>query len=221
MRQRHLLISTLLASALANPAFAAEAKDQSDTAKPAAASTKTPAPSGKTFSTGVAKGRDLLDTAISASVIDEADLAKLSVSSVAGILQNIPGIRSETSDIDGFSSITVRGLPLAADGSKFLQIQEDGLPVLEFGDVSFASADQFVRADLTLSQVQAIRGGSASTFASNSPGGVVNLISKTGETEGGSIQVSSGIDYDLKRVDFAYGSPLGNGWRFHVGGFYR
>lgn len=221
MRQRHLLISTLLASALANPAFAEEAKDQSDTAKPAAASTKTPAPSGKTFSTGVAKGRDLLDTAISASVIDEADLAKLSVSSVAGILQNIPGIRSETSDIDGFSAITVRGLPLAADGSKFLQIQEDGLPVLEFGDVSFASADQFVRADLTLSQVQAIRGGSASTFASNSPGGVVNLISKTGETEGGAIQVSSGIDYDLKRVDFAYGSPLGNGWRFHVGGFYR
>jgi outer membrane receptor protein involved in Fe transport len=221
MRQRHLLISTLLASALANPAFAEEAKDQSDTAKPAAASTKTPAPSGKTFSTGVAKGRDLLDTAISASVIDEADLAKLSVSSVAGILQNIPGIRSETSDIDGFSSITVRGLPLAADGSKFLQLQEDGLPVLEFGDVTFASADQFVRADLTLSQVQAIRGGSASTFASNSPGGVVNLISKTGETEGGAIQVSSGIDYDLKRVDFAYGSPLGNGWRFHVGGFYR
>ena len=221
MRHWHLLVSTLLATALAAPACAAEAKDPSDAAKPAAAPAKTAAPSGKTFSTGVAKGRDLLDTAISASVIDETDLAKLSVSSVAGIMQNIPGIRAETSDVDGFSSITVRGLPLSADGSKFLQIQEDGLPVLEFGDLHFAGADQFVRADLTLSQVQAIRGGSASTFASNSPGGVVNLISKTGETAGGVIQVSSGIDYDLKRVDFAYGSPLGDGWRFHVGGFFR
>lgn len=214
MRYRHLLASSLLAISFATPAFAETAKaDGKEAAKPA--------PAAKAFSTGVAKGRDLLDTAISASVIDEADLGKLSVSSVAGIMQNIPGIRAETSDIDGFSSITVRGLPLSADGSKFLQIQEDGLPVLEFGDLHFASADQFIRADLTLSQVQAIRGGSASTFTSNAPGGVVNLISKTGETAGGAIQVSSGIDYDLKRIDFAYGSPLGDGWRFHVGGFFR
>jgi outer membrane receptor protein involved in Fe transport len=190
-------------------------------ARPAEAPDKPAAPAAKAFSTGVAKGRDLLDTAISASVIDEADLGKLSVSSIAGIMQNMPGIRAETSDIDGFSSITVRGLPLSADGSKFLQIQEDGLPVLEFGDLHFAGVDQFIRADLTLSQVQAIRGGSASTFTSNAPGGVVNLISKTGETASGVIQVSSGVDYDLKRIDFAYGSPLGGGWRFHVGGFFR
>ena len=143
------------------------------------------------------------------------------MSSIAGIMQNIPGIRSETSDIDGFSAITIRGLPLAAEGSKFLQLQEDGLPVLEFGDIQFAGIDQFLRADLTLSQVQALRGGSASTFASNSPGGLINFISKTGETAGGLMQVSSGVGHDLKRIDFAYGSPLGRGWRFHVGGFYR
>ena len=217
MRHWHYLASTLLATVYSMPAQADTAdNDRAAPAAPAAA-----APAGKTFSTGVAKGRDLLDTAISASVIDEADLAKIPASSVAGIMQNIPGIRAETSDIDGFSAITVRGLPLAADGSKFLQIQEDGLPVLEFGDLHFSSADQFIRADLSLSQVQAIRGGSASTFTSNSPGGVVNFISKTGETEGGAVQLSSGLGHDLKRVDFTYGSPLGDGWRFHIGGFYR
>lgn len=230
MRYWHLLTTTLLATTLATtlatPALAETAADSEGgrakgvTAGTQADEARRPA-AAKTFSTGVAKGRDLLDTAISASVIDETDLPKLSVSSIAGIMQNIPGIRAETSDIDGFSSITVRGLPLSADGSKFLQLQEDGLPVLEFGDLHFASADQFIRADLTLSQVQAIRGGSASTFASNSPGGVVNFISKTGETEGGTVQLSSGLGYDLKRVDFSYGSPLGGGWRFHVGGFYR
>lgn len=217
MRHWYLLASTLLATIPAVPALAEEAPAEAAPAAPK----RTALPAAKAFSTGVAKGRDLLDTAISASVIDETDLPKLSVSSIAGIMQNIPGIRAETSDTDGFSSITVRGLPLSADGSKFLQLQEDGLPVLEFGDLHFASADQFLRADLSLSQVQAIRGGSASTFASNSPGGVVNFISKTGETEGGTVQVSSGLGYDLKRLDFAYGSPLGHGWRFHVGGFYR
>jgi outer membrane receptor protein involved in Fe transport len=48
----------------------------------------------------------------------------------------------------------------------------------------------FLRADLSLAAVEAIRGGSASTFASNSPGGIVNFISKTGDTEGGAVQVS-------------------------------
>ncbi len=227
---RHLPVFTamLLASAAALPAaaIAAEADDTAAAgaeieAEAAAPETPAPAPAGKAFTTGVAKGRDLLDTAISASVLDDHDLRQLSVSSIAGIMQNIPGIRSETSDIDGFSAITIRGLPLAAEGSKFLQLQEDGLPVLEFGDIQFAGIDQFLRADLTLSQVQAIRGGSASTFASNSPGGLINFISRTGETAGGMMQLSSGVGHDLKRLDFAYGAPLGEGWRFHVGGFYR
>ncbi|MFC3096254.1 TonB-dependent receptor plug domain-containing protein [Alteraurantiacibacter palmitatis] len=233
MRKFSVLIATLLATTTHQVAYAAETASDATSAEEQAAAPAThsaahsaahstpDAPAAKAFSTGVARGRDLLDTAISASVIDEADLPKLSVSSIAGIMQNIPGIRAETSDVDGFSAITVRGLPLSADGSKFLQLQEDGLPVLEFGDLHFASVDQFLRADLTLSQVQAIRGGSASTFASNSPGGVVNFISRTGEVEGGLLQVSSGVGHDLKRVDFAYGSPLGEGWRFHVGGFYR
>jgi len=190
MRKFPLFAATLLATTMHHTAWAA---DEAPAAAGGTAEESTAGPAKKAFSTGVAKGRDLLDTAISASVIDETDLAKLSVSSVAGIMQNIPGIRAETSDIDGFSSITVRGLPLAADGSKFLQLQEDGLPVLEFGDIHFAGADMFLRADLSLSQVQAIRGGSASTFASNSPGGVVNFISRTGEEEGGTVQFSGGL----------------------------
>jgi len=227
MRLSTAFTATLLATAAAVPAHAhaddeaATATASGEAAVDAALPAPTSAPAPKAFTTGVAKGRDLLDSAISASVLDDHDLRQLSVSSIAGIMQNIPGVRSETSDIDGFSAITIRGLPLAAEGSKFLQLQEDGLPVLEFGDIQFAGIDQFLRADLTLSQVQAIRGGSASTFASNSPGGLINFISHTGEAAGGAVQVASGVGHDLKRIDFAYGSPLGGGWRFHLGGFYR
>ncbi|WP_226018885.1 TonB-dependent receptor [Novosphingobium sp. FKTRR1] len=218
MSLRTVLLATA-ACLVSAPALADSA--ETATSEKHSAAKSTPAAKPAAFNTGVAKGRDLLDTAISASTLDEADLAKLGTTAVAGIIGNLPGIRAETSGIDGFSSLTVRGLPLAADGSKFMQIEEDGLPVMEFGDIHFTSADQFVRADIGLSQVQAIRGGSASTFASNSPGGVINLISKTGEEEGGAIQLAAGLDHDLKRVDFEYGAPLGGGWRFHVGGFYR
>jgi hypothetical protein len=216
------MVSTLLATALATPALADTASTAREGAtKPAAAPDKPAVPAGKTFSTGVAKGRDLLDSAISASTLDETDLPKLGTSSVVGIIGNLPGIRAETNGIDGLSGLTVRGLPLSDDGSKFMQIQEDGLPVLEFGDIKLAGPDLFVRADIGLSQVQAIRGGSASTFASNSPGGVINLISKTGETAGGAVQFGAGLGYDMKRADFDYGAPIGGGWRFHIGGFYR
>jgi outer membrane receptor protein involved in Fe transport len=217
-----------LSAAIMPLLLAAPAMAEAPAATPPAATAQT-APAAdapvrtapKAFSTGVAKGRDLLDSAISASTLDEVDLPKVGTSSVAGIIGNLPGIRAESSGIDGVSSLTVRGLPLAADGSKYLQIQEDGLPVLEFGDIHFGSTDMFLRADMGLSQVQVIRGGSASTFASNSPGGLINFISKTGEEEGGAVMVTSGLDYDLNRVDFDYGAPIGDGWRFHVGGFYR
>ena len=49
------------------------------------------------------------------------------------------------------------------------------------------SPDSFIRPDLTLEQVETIRGGSASTFASNSPGGVINFQSRTGKEQGGAV----------------------------------
>lgn len=209
-----LLVSAAL---FALPAYANEEADADRTSGSAAE-----APAKKqSFTTGVAKGRDLLDTAISASTLDETEIQKTGTRSIAEVLGNIPGIRAETAGTDGLTAITIRGLPLAADGSKFLQIQEDGLPVMEFGDVHFAATTAFLRTDLSLSQVQAIRGGSASTFASNSPGGIVNFISKTGEEEGGQIQLSSGLDHELGRADFNYGARLSDSVRFNIGGFYR
>lgn len=203
------------------PAYAQDAQKVEPAPAPRKAAPAEPQPAKQAFTTGVAKGRDLLDSAISASSIDEDDIQKIGTRSVAEVLGNMPGIRAESTGTEGLSAITIRGLPLAADGSKFLQIQEDGLPVLEFGDIHFASTNAFLRTDLSLSQVQAIRGGSASTFASNSPGGLVNFLSKTGEQEGGTLQLSSGIDYELGRVDFDYGGHLSKTVRFNVGGFYR
>jgi len=207
-----LVASTAL---LSTPAMAGVAKAEQPAA-PAAAK-----PAGQAFTTGVAKGRDLLDTAISASTLDETAITKIGSRSVIELIGTMPGIRAESPGVDGYASMTIRGLPLSGDGSKYLQLQEDGLPVQEFGDVHFASASRFLRSDLSLSQIQTIRGGSASTFASNSPGGIINLISKTGDENGGTVQLSSGIGYDLNRVDFNYGRKLSGGWKFNIGGFYH
>lgn len=143
------------------------------------------------ITTGVAKGRDRLDSATSTSVLREADIAKIGAALIGDLLRDVPGIRSEADGGDGAANISIRGLPIATTGAKFIQLQEDGLPILEFGDILGWGADSFVRADLNLAQVEVIRGGSASTFASNSPGGIINFISKTGEVDGGAIALSS------------------------------
>lgn len=208
-----------LLTAAAPLALIAPAAAESDAARPAAG--QSAEPKKEVFSTGVAKGRDRLDQATSTSAIRSEEIHKLESGSVAEIVRNIPGVRVEASSGVANNSYTIRGLPLASIGSKYLQFQEDGLPILEFGDFSFTGADMFLRADATLNAVEAIRGGSASTFASNAPGGVINFITKSGEEQGGSIQATTGIGEELYRVDFTYGGRLTETLRYQIGGFYR
>ncbi|MGL6160934.1 TonB-dependent siderophore receptor [Microbulbifer sp.] len=162
-----------------------------------------------------------MESSTSVSSMNTDDLANYAPRSTAEAFRNIPGIRAEASGGEGNANIAVRGLPVASGGAKFLQLQEDGLPVMQFGDIAFGNADIFLRLDSTVGRVESIRGGSASTFASNSPGGVINVISRTGEEAMGSASATVGLDYDSVRTDFEYGGPLADGWRYHVGGFYR
>jgi outer membrane receptor protein involved in Fe transport len=171
--------------------------------------------------TGVVNPKSALESSVSITSLRPKSLEKLGAITTAEVFKSVPGIHSESTGGEGNANISVRGIPISTGGAKFLQLHEDGLPVLQFGDIIFGNADMFVRSDRTISRVEAIRGGSASTFASNSPAGIINFISKTGAAEGGSIGITSGVDYNDFRTDFNFGAPLGNGFYFNVGGFYR
>lgn len=201
------------------PAFAAEASED-DARVTAWQASRSREDDGK-IATGVAKARDRLDSATSTSSMTDVEIVKMSATSLSDLFRNIPGIRAEASSGEANANYTIRGLPLVSTGAKYLQFQEDGLPVMEFGDVLGLAPDVFMRPDFNVAQIESIRGGSASTFASNAPGGVINLISHTGEVEGGSVQMSAGLNYDNFRSDFDYGGHLSDTLRFHIGGFYR
>jgi len=174
------------------------------------------------FVTGVPRGgATKLEASVSVSAVLSEDVMKLAPRSVAEVFRSIPGIRAESSGGGGNANLTIRGIPLATGGSKYMQIQEDGLPVLEFGDINFANTDNFVRFDSTVDRIESIRGGSASTFASNSPGGIINIISRTGGNDEGSVGLTFGADYDEFRTDFQYGGRLGDDLSYHIGGFFR
>jgi len=171
--------------------------------------------------TGVVNPKSALESSVAITSLKPKLLGMLGAVSTAEVFKSIPGIHSESTGGEGNANISVRGIPISTGGSKFLQLHEDGLPVMQFGDITFGNADMFVRTDQTIARIEAIRGGSASTFASNSPAGIINFISKTGATEGGTIGISTGLDYNEFRTDFDFGAPIGNGFSFNIGGFYR
>lgn len=138
------------------------------------------------------------------------------------LLRSVPGIQVNSTYGEIGADVTVRGLPLTANSSyRYVSLQEDGLPVFEAPGLLFAFPDAMLRVDETVSRMEAVRGGSAAVFTSNTPGGIVNFISKTGGSElAGTVRLRGGT-HGLFRQDANLGGPLSEEWRFNVGGYYR
>ncbi len=199
-------------------------------AAPALAQDAAPADATETDGTGLdeivvtAAGGDKtqINTSVSVTSISASLIEDFKPSSEAELLRMIPGIQvAGTSGPGGNSNIAVRGLPVATGGAPFVQLQEDGLPTVLFGDIQFGNNDYWTRFDATVANVEGVRGGSAATYASQAPGAVINYISQTGAKEGGYIQLSKGIGYQETKVDFRYGGHISDTLYFHLGGYYK
>ncbi len=160
-------------------------------------------------------------SSVSVSTIEGDSIVTSTAASATEVLRSVPGIRSESSGGESNANVGVRGIPISAGGARYIQFQEDGLPVLQFGDIAFATPDTWIRADVNLDRLEVVRGGSASTLATGGPGGIINFISKNGSQPGGSISLSQGLGYDHTRVDVGYGTRLAPKTRFFIGGFQR
>lgn len=204
-----LAASTLLFAMGAQAQTAAPAKDE-------------PLSLDRVVVTGTAQGASKMKQSVSISSLEADQISNSGAASAAEILRSVPGVHTENSGGEGNANVTVRGVPISAGGSRYVQFQEDGLPVLLFGDVAFGTPDQFLRADANVDHLEVIRGGSASTLASNSPGGIINFISKTGDAAGGAVGLTYGVSGGAqRRLDFDYGGKLGAKTSFHIGGFNR
>ncbi len=170
--------------------------------------------------TATAKPQRIMDTSISTSVMSLDEINASSPRDTGEVLRSIPGVRSEASSGGGNLNLTVRGLPVSA-GLKWVSLQEDGLPVLLFGDILTANVDQFIKLDETYSRIESVRGGSAATSTTNGSAAIINFISKTGEQEGGSASIRYGLDYDDFRTDLEYGGYLTDDLRFYIGGHWQ
>lgn len=170
--------------------------------------------------TGTVNPKTKIESSVAISTFNEAEIRQRAPQNTAELLEAIPGFYVESSGGEGGNNLFARGIP--ADGSfRYVSLQEDGLPVFEDGELMFGNADLFLRVDETVNRMEAVRGGTGSIFASNAPGGIINFISKTGGSNFGGLVKLGTSDYGTFRMDMNVGGPLGDDWRFNVGGFYR
>jgi len=171
--------------------------------------------------TGTSAPRTKLETSVAITSMGAKAIEERAPISTAAILQTVPGFVVESSGGEVGNNLFARGIP-SAGAYEYVQIQEDGLPVFEDGALQFANADVFYRLDETVKKMEAVRGGSASIFASNAPGGIINFISKTGQNEFQGRAKLSTSDYGLFREDVNLsGAIVKDRLFFNVGGFYR
>jgi outer membrane receptor protein involved in Fe transport len=171
--------------------------------------------------TGTATRASKMKQSVSVSTMSTEAIEMSAPSNAADVLRAVPGIRAEASGGDGNANINVRGLPSPDGGARYAQFQENGLPVMLFGDMMFGNADNFFRIDHNLERLEVIRGGSSSVATSNAPGAILNFIDKTGDEKGGTIGLTKGVNFDRTRLDMSYGGPLSDTTRFFIGGYMR
>lgn len=171
-----------------------------------------------TGSSGTGK-RTKSKASYSITTINEEALRMQAPTSVTEAMKSVPGFWVESSGGEASGNIRARGIPV--DGFGSVTLLEDGIPVQHDPSLGYLNADQAFRLDETIDRIEVVRGGPSSVFYTNAPAGAINFRSRElGDTPAGLLKYTIG-DSHMQRADFWYATPLADGWKAGVGGFYR
>ncbi len=213
------LSSVAMAQGVAPGGAGQAAQTDGRVSQPAANEASSPLDLNTIVVTGATVARTKFETSYAITTLNGAELTRKSPRGIAELINDVPGIYVESSGGDVGNNVYSRGLP--NDNYRYISVLEDGLPVFEEGAGAFTNADEFFRIDSMVKSAQIVRGGSASITASNSPGGVVNILTKHGtENLEGLVKVEGGSNNHL-RTDVSLTGPLTDRILFDIGGFYR
>jgi outer membrane receptor protein involved in Fe transport len=168
--------------------------------------------------TGTTTPRQNLAASVAVTTLTAEEVEQAAPRSTTEMLRYVPGFtRVESSGGEVNQNISMRGIL----GVEYVMFMEDGMPVFPTMHTYFMNADNLFRFDQNIERMEVVRGGASALFGSNTPGAIVNFINKTGPDRfGGTTRVTGGTQ-EFARYDLNAGGPMGEDWRFNVGGFYR
>ena len=160
------------------------------------------------------RNRPLITASADITYANRADIDRKAPRSTAEMLELVPGIFVEGTAGQISNNYSVRGLQ--GGSQRFVQLEEDGMPILYGG----GGSDFFFDQDLTINRLEAVRGGSSGVLTVNGAGATINFISKTPNFKQaeGMARVQA-YNYGLKRGDFYYSQPISENLAFNLGGY--
>ena len=168
--------------------------------------------------TGTQSPRTNLDASVAVTTLSAQEVHQAAPRSTTEMLRYVPGFtRVESSGGEVNQNVVIRGIL----DQEFVMFMEDGMPVFPTMHTYFMNADNLFRFDENIERMEVVRGGASALFGSNTPGAIINYINKTGGGSfAGTMRATAGT-HGLARYDLNAGGPMGDDWRFNVGGFYR
>jgi iron complex outermembrane receptor protein len=168
--------------------------------------------------TGTQAPRQNLEASVAVTTLTAEEVEQAAPRSTTEMLRYVPGFtRVESSGGEVNQNISMRGIL----GVEYVMFMEDGMPVFPTMHTFFMNADNLFRFDQNIERMEVVRGGASALFGSNTPGAIINFINKSGSDQfGGTTRATAGTQ-GLARYDLSAGGPMGDDWRFNVGGFYR
>ncbi|MEM9920707.1 MAG: TonB-dependent receptor [Bacteroidota bacterium] len=145
---------------------------------------------------------------LSISSLKMKAITKLNANSQADILRSIPGITAEGGGGETATNLFVRGLPSGGQFT-FNPLQYDGLPLMTTFGLNSSAHDVYARPDIGFKGVEFVRGGASILYGAGSAAGIINYVSKTGETNPGNIVNLEWATEGRLKADFYSGGTLG------------
>ena len=142
-------------------------------------------------------------------IIDQQDIARSGVHTVADLLRNHSAVQvRDSSGIDRASSLSLRGfsasqnLLVLVDGRKLNNTDLGGpdLSAVNLGDVE---------------RIEILEGGAGALYGDQAVGGVINIITRRGGSAGGRLKVGRG-SYDNESYQASYRNELASGIYYRV-----
>lgn len=160
--------------------------------------------------------RPLISASADITFATAEDIERRAPRSTADLLELVPGIFVEGTAGEVSNNYSVRGLQ--GGGQRFVQLEEDGLPIIYQG----GGADFYFSNDITIDRLEAVKGGSSGVLTVNGAGATINFISRRpnfNEAEG-EVRLQA-YDYGLRRADAYYSAPIGDDTAFSIGGYFQ
>jgi len=192
-----LLTGALSASIILGTAISAFAETEARTSEMVVSATRTE--------------RELSEIPSSLSVVDKEEIARRGYTSVADMLQDVPGVEVYDQSLAGAKRINIRG----ESGSRVL-IMIDGQKITE--QKSMDGAPLLIDPN-EIERIEVIKGPASVLYGSEAIGGAVNIITKKGGDK--AIQVSTNVTYNSSTKGFdeslaLYGSV--NNFNYRING---